>query len=215
MANWRDWAAARGKLGSGRLDSYYDSSGYKVSLVASPETMRYKAKEESIRLSAQNLIESQRVARERAKKRAEAAGTQASMTAAQAATFSSRLLTEFESRRSQKRALAQRKEDIALGQVAAGFGAAGVESLGAQAETLRQSNLERIVMESQLNTEKMGIIQRGQAGITGALSSLIGAQASLSASNTQARTQTAKINPFKPTVAYEKYGSIPFIEKGW
>lgn len=218
MANWKNWTPTRDL-------SPLKSAGYEVGMVNDAATGRYLAKNEAIAVARRNAAmaalsqrNAQKVARERAAKVAEAVGTQAAIGAAQAATFSSRLLAEFESRRSQRRALAQRKEDTSIGQIQAGFSTSGIESLGAQAEAQRQSSLERIVFESQLNTEKERILQRGQSGITGAVSSAIGAQGSLSSTAIQPRVTvraTNSFNPYKPSQYAYKGGRLPIYSKGF
>lgn len=202
-----------------------NSNGWGIHQIDDQYTRRYNAKQESINLARQNAVKAaaaqrnaQRVSQERAKLGAAASGAAASMRAGKAATNSSRLLAEFEAERSQRRALDVRRGDQAIGQMQAGFGAAGVGSIGASMETARQSALSRNISESQLNTRKEGILQQGSSGITSALASAVQAQASLDASKIQSRVSTAStasINPFKPSEVARQIGSVPQFLRGF
>lgn len=104
---------------------------------------------------------------------AEASNAAASLRASEAASQSGRLFTEFESRLAQTRALRQRDLDRAVGQSTAGFGAAGIQSTGAVRDIERESALRGAISESQANTQRLGIIGQGRAGITDAIASSV------------------------------------------
>lgn len=223
------------------------SNGWSGRVIDSATTSRYINKNKTIETAKQNAEiaainrrNAQRASEQRAailsRARTGAAKTQAaastlaaSLRASQAATNSSRLLAEFESERSQRRALSQRKADQSVGMVTAGFAASGVQSLGAASESVRQSNLERIVAESQFNQKKEGILQQGRSAIQNAYNTGIQAKGSRKAAGISAaasvasskvktaykKTKVNTYNPYKPDVVWGKQGHLPFFQKGY
>lgn len=97
----------------------------------------------------------------------------AGLRASEGASQSGRLFTEFEAGLAQQRALRQRDLDRAVGQSAAGFGAAGIQSTGAIRDIERDAALRGAVAESAANTQRQSIINRGRDAITGAIASSV------------------------------------------
>ena len=108
-----------------------------------------------------------------------AAVYKASLEAGQAATNSSRVLAEFEKQRSLDRVLGGRAMDRAAGQIKAGFSASSVGSIGAEQESYRIGNSERVNIESDLNRQKQEIINRGSRGISQAFATTVSQSASI------------------------------------
>lgn len=146
----------------------------------------------------------------------------ASRRAQEAATNSSRLLTEFMVESNLKRSAAVRQGDKALGNVEAAFGAAGIETTAASQDVQRDSTLNRLIQEVEFNTREEQLSQQARGAITGAAGTLAQADASVQgakeraiASNRQKQSRINTYNPYKPTQVWTKGNYLPVLTKGF
>lgn len=157
-----------------------------------------QARATAVRLAGSKLA-SQKIAdtRQQASKiRSDSRLAQAGLKAGEAATSSSKLLTEFEAGRTQRLALSKRLGQQASGRIEASFGAAGISSVGAQIESQRQTALKGTIEASQENLRRQQIIGQGRSGVISALATGIGAagEAAASAISTEGARGAANLS---------------------
>lgn len=169
------------------------------------------------RINAQRRASAQRSAQEAQKRsagiRAAAQASAGAIRASTAATQSSRILAEFESGRAQRSALHQRQSEQAIGKSVAGFGAAGVESVGAAQEVSRQAALTGNIQQSRENIRKEQILGQARQAVSGALASGTLAQGALEAGSQFGKIFTAATATVNPLLGVKAIN--PFTDRGF
>ena len=205
------------------------NNGWVPTTIDDKYTRRWKNKQlqieiaqENQKIAAENRKKANRASLEASARSAEASVGVASRRAQEAATNSSRLLTEFMVESKFKRSAAIRQGDKALGNVEAAFGAAGIESIGASQDTQRDSTLNRLIQEVGFNIREEQLSQQARSAITGAAGTLAQATASVQSDKERVRVserqQQAELNtynPYQKSQVWTKGKYFPVFTKGF